>query len=87
MTTFQTQYGQFKYQVILFGLSNASATFQGYVNKILAEKLDIFVIVYLDDILIHIKDLGQSHIEVMCWVLDQLWKYPLFTNLKKCHFY
>ena len=32
-----------------FGLFNASATFQGYVNKILAEKLDIFVIVYLDD--------------------------------------
>ena len=48
--------------MILFGLSNASASFQGYINKILAEKLDIFVIVYLDDIFIYIKDPGQGHI-------------------------
>ena len=38
-----------------FGFSNPLATFQQYVNKILAEKLDIFVIVYLDDILIYKK--------------------------------
>ena len=64
-TTFQTRYSHFKYQVMLFGLSNALATFQGYVNKILAKKLDIFVIVYLDDILIYTKDQGQPHVEVV----------------------
>ena len=48
-----------------FGLSNAPATFQGYVNKILAEKFDIFLIVYLDDILIYTKDLGQPHVEAV----------------------
>ena len=53
-----------------FGLSNAPATFQGYINKILAEKLDIFIIVYLDDILIYIKNPGQSHVEAVRWVLD-----------------
>ena len=41
-----------------FSLSNAPATFQEYGNKILAEKLDIFIIVYLDDILIYTKDPG-----------------------------
>ena len=41
-----------------FGLSNALATFQGYINKILAKKLNIFVIVYLDNILIYTKDPG-----------------------------
>ena len=41
-----------------FGLSNALASFQGYINKILAKKLDIFSIVYLDDIFIYNKDLG-----------------------------
>ena len=56
-----------------FGLSNALATFQGYVNKILAKNLDIFVVVYLDDILIHTKDPGQPHVEAVRWVLDQLW--------------
>ena len=70
-----------------FDFSKASATFQGYVNKILAEKLDIFVIIYLDDILIYTKNPGQPHVEAVCWVLDQLRKYLLFTNLKKCCFH
>ena len=68
-------------------LSNALAIFQGYVKKILAEKLDIFVIVYLDYILIYTKDPGQPYIEAVRWVLDQLRKYSLFTNLKKCYFH
>lgn len=38
-----------------FELSNALASFQRYINKILAEKLDIFVIVYLHDILIYFE--------------------------------
>ena len=37
---------------MLFGLSSALVTFHRYINKILAKKFDIFVIVYLDDILI-----------------------------------
>ena len=45
---------------MLFGLSNTPATFQGYVNKILAEKLNIFIIVYLDNILIYIKNPDQQ---------------------------
>ena len=64
-TAFRTQYGHFKYQVIPFGLFNALATFQNYINKILARKLDIFIIIYLDDILIYTKDSGQPHIEAV----------------------
>ena len=86
-TAFRTRYGHFKYQVMPFGLSNAPAIFQGYVNKILAEKLDVFVIIYLDDILIYTEDPGQPHVDVVRWVLDQLRKYSLFTNLKKCCFH
>ena len=52
------RYGHFEYQVMPFGLFNAPASFQEYVNKILAEKLDIFVIVYLDHILIYTKNAG-----------------------------
>ena len=70
-----------------FGLSNTPASFQGYINKILAEKLDIFVIVYLDDILIYTKDPGQGHVEAVRWVLDVLQRHGLFANLKKCRFH
>ena len=82
-TAFQTRYGHFKYQVMLFGLSNTPATFQGYVNKILTEKLDIFVIIYLDDIFIYTEDSGQPYLKVVCWVLSQLENYSFFANLKK----
>ena len=50
---------------MLFELSNSPASFWGYINKILVEKLDIFVIVYLDDIFIYIKDQGQGYMEDM----------------------
>ena len=43
---------------MLFGLFNTLAIFQRYVNKILAEKLDVFIIIYLDDILIYTKNSG-----------------------------
>ena len=86
-TAFQTRYGHFGYQVMPFGLTNALGSFQGYVNKILAEKLNIFVIVYLDDILIYTKDPGKAHVEAFRWVLEVLRKYGLYANLKKCRFH
>ena len=48
-----------------FDLSNTLTSFPGYIKKILAEKLDIFVIVYLDDILIYTKNPDQGHVEVV----------------------
>ena len=73
--------------MIPFGLSNAPASFQGYINKILVEKLDIFIIIYLDDILIYTKDQRRGHVKAVQWVLDILRKNGLFANLKKCQFY
>ena len=86
-TAFRTQYGYFKYQVMPFELSNTPASFQGYINKILAKKLDVFVIVYLDDILIYTEDKSQGHVEAVRWVLDLLRKNGLFANLKKYRFH
>ena len=70
-----------------FGLSNVPVSFQGYINKILAKKLNVFVIVYLDDILIYTEDPGQGHVEAVRWVLDVLRRHGLFANLKKCRFH
>ena len=70
-----------------FRLSNAPASFQGYINKILAEKLDIFIIMYLDDIFIYTKNQGQGHMEAVRWVLEILRKNGLFANLKKYRFH
>ena len=86
-TAFRTSYGYFEYQVMPFSLTNALASFQEYINKILAEKLDIFVIVYLDYILIYTKDNGDGYVAAVQWVLEQLKKFLLYANLKKCRFH
>ena len=73
-----------------FGLSNAPASFQDYVNRILVEKLDVFVIVYLDDILVYTKDAGQGHVELSSRFLKNsgnmaclpTWKSVVFIKKK-----
>lgn len=70
-----------------FGLSNAPTSFQGYINKIPVEKLDIFVILYLDNIFIYTIDLGPGYVDAVWWVMEILQKYSLFVNLKKCCFH
>ncbi len=48
-----------------FGLTNAPVTFQDYINKILAKKLDVIVIIYLDNILIYTKSKGKKYVEAV----------------------
>ena len=86
-TVFQTWYGHFEYQVMPFGLSNAPSSFQSYINKILIEKLDIFIIFYLNDIFIYTKDPSQAHVNIIWWILEKLRKNSFFANLKNCYFY
>ena len=63
--TFKTRYSHFEYQIILFGLTNTSVTFESYINKILAEKLNVFVIVYLNNILIYTKNKRKEYIKAV----------------------
>ena len=51
-TTFQTQYRHYEYLVMPFGLTNALASFQRLINNVLRNFLDIFVVVYLNNILV-----------------------------------
>jgi len=56
-TAFQTQYAFFEWLVMPFGLSNASAAFQQFMNEVFGDLLDIYVVVYLDNILIYSNNL------------------------------
>ena len=62
---FKTRYGHFEYLIMPFGLTNAPITFQSFINKILVEKLDVFVIVYLDNILIYTDSEGKEHVQAV----------------------
>src|SRR5258707_13297774 len=58
-TAFQTRYGSFEWRVMPFGLSNAPAAFQQFINDVLGDLLDVCTIGYLDDILIYSDSLDE----------------------------
>lgn len=84
-TAFRCRYGHFEYQVMPFGLMNAPASFQAFVNDVLREYLDDFVVVYLDDILIYSED-PEEHDRHVRKVLDKLREAKLSLKLEKCRF-
>ncbi|KAF8761562.1 hypothetical protein RHS01_00204 [Rhizoctonia solani] len=78
-TAFRTKYGLFEYLVMLFGLTNAPAAFQHFMNNLFRDLIDITVVIYLDNILIFSEDPAQhpTHIRE---VLLRLMKNQLFCN-------
>jgi hypothetical protein len=85
-TAFRTRYGHYEYCVMPFGLANAPATFQAYINRALSDTLDVFAVVYLDDILIYSND-EESHRHHVREVLSRLRHYRLYVKRSKCLFH
>jgi hypothetical protein len=85
-TAFHTHYRLFESLVMPFGRTNAPATFQNYINDVLAPYLDRFCTAYLDDTLIywHNFEEQQQHVRL---VLDAFAKVGLHLKPKKCEFH
>lgn len=64
LTTFCTQYGTYKYQVVPFGLTNGPAAFQCFINETLMDYLDDFVTAFVDDLLIYLQNAVEHEIHV-----------------------
>ncbi|OBS15594.1 hypothetical protein FPOA_20713 [Fusarium poae] len=85
-TAFRTKFGLFEYLVMPFGLTNAPATFQRMINNVLRQYLDVFVVCYLDDILIF-SDNDEEHKEHVHKVLKALQDANLLVEPEKSHFH
>ncbi len=85
LTTFVTFFDIYKYRVMLFELTNESASFQHYINNVLFECLHKFCQTYLNDILIYSKTL-KEHRTHMKEVLDKLREVDLQINIDKYEF-
>jgi len=85
-TAFSTRYGLYEYLVVSFGLTNAPAYFMYLMNSVFMSKLDKFVVVFIDDILIYSKT-EEEHDQHLHIVLQRLREHQLYAKLSKCEFW
>ena len=85
-TIFRIRYEHYEYMVMSFELINVSTTCQEMINDALREHLNVFVIAYLNDILIYFKILSKhkQHVRTMLQCLKQR---RLLFKLEKCEFH
>ncbi|MBW0497466.1 hypothetical protein O181_037181 [Austropuccinia psidii MF-1] len=86
LTAFRAKYGSYEYLVMPFGLTNAPASFQNPVNDIFADFLDIFVVVYLDDIMVFSSS-EEEHVKDVASVLQRLRDNNSFAKASKFVFH
>ena len=69
-----------------FRLTNAPVIYQDMLNDVLREYLDVFVVVYLDDILVYSRILEEYQLYISK-VLECLGVRDLRLKPEKCKFY
>ena len=68
-----------------FGLTNTPTTFMDLMHRVFHPYLDKFVVVFMDDILIHSK-FGEDHEGHLRIVLQTLREHQLYVKFSKCEF-
>ena len=68
-----------------FGLCNAPSTFQRLMDTVFEKELNSFILVYLDDILIYSRSIGDHWGYLRC-AFDELRRAKLYGRLHKCEF-
>ena len=69
-----------------FGLCNAPAAFQWWINEVLIEYIDICCIVYLDDVLIY-SNTPLGHQQNVKNILEAIKKSGMKSKPSKCEFH
>jgi hypothetical protein len=77
-----TKYGSYKFLVTPFRLCNASSTFIALMNSTFHEKLNEFMIIYIDDILVYSK-IVEEHVKHLKHVLSKLQKKNSLLTRRK----
>jgi len=84
-TTMKTKYDFYEFLVMPFGLCNALSTFTTLINLIFHEKLNEFIIIHIDEILVYSK-FTKEHVTHLKFVLQNLKENKLYANQAKSKF-
>jgi hypothetical protein len=84
-TAIRTRYGHYEFRVMPSEVTNATSVFMDLMNRVFHMYLDLFVVVFIDDILIYSTN-HQEHGEDLKTVLNVLREKQLFAKLKKMTF-
>ena len=84
-TAFTSEAGHFEFNRMPFGLQNAPSSFQRLLNTIFAEELFIFLLLFIDDLIVFSRTL-KEHLIHLRVVLTKLRDAGLKLKLKKCFF-
>jgi hypothetical protein len=84
-TAFITRFGLFESLVMPFGLCNAPASFQHYINHTLFDLLDRYCTAYLDDVLVY-SNSKKEHRQHVREVVQRLREAGLQIDINKCEF-
>ena len=68
-----------------FGVTNALASLMDIMNRMFKQHLELFVIVFIDDILIYSSN-EEEHASHLIIVLETLKDRHLFARFRKCDF-
>jgi hypothetical protein len=69
-----------------YGLTNAPAHFTYLMNLVFMPKLDKFVVLFIDDIVIYSKS-KEEHATHLWVVLTRLREHKLYAKFSKCEFW
>ena len=85
-TVFRTRYGHYEFLVMPSGLKNAPVAFMDLMNCVFRPYVDWFVMVFIDDILVYLKD-REDHDTHLRVVLQTLRKEHLYAKMSKREFW
>ncbi len=85
-TAFCSHRGLFQFRWMPFGLRNGLSIFQRVMQGILAPYLWMFMLVYIDDIVVYSKNL-KEHIDHLDKVLTAVEESGITLSPTKCHFF
>lgn len=85
-TAFVTHRGLYEFNKTPFGLTNAPAVFQRFINNVFQDLVaEGIVLLYLDDVIIPAKDEEEGYARLKI-VLRRAEQFGLMINWKKCQF-